>query len=248
MVQSSETLGRKNMDRNRFSSDISESSLSADRLENILGGSDNEEHPIVEGSNLRFSRNARNDVFLEEPEAAALAQYDDFHTIDWVRDRQRERKRFREMRRMKRGSFWERLKQANDAWAGWLVVFLVGLAAGLCAGIIDIGATWMTDLKLGVCPENLWFNQESCCWSDNTSFQEVGCHQWKTWAQVFTGSDGGAAAYAINYFLYVIIALLFALLAVALVRWFAPYACGSGIPEVRLKVRRLSKSKCLTEN
>ena len=227
------------MDRNRFPSDISESSLSADRLENILGGSDNEEHPIVEGSNLRFSQNARNDVFLEEPEAAALAQYDDFHTIDWVRDRQRERKRFREMRRMKRGSFWERLKQANDAWAGWLVVFLVGLAAGLCAGIIDIGATWMTDLKLGVCPENLWFNQESCCWSDNTSFQEVGCHQWKTWAQVFTGSHSGAAAYAINYFLYVIIALLFALLAVALVRWFAPYACRSGIPEVRLKASRL---------
>lgn len=222
------------MDRNRVPSDFSEGSLSAERLENVLGSFDNEEHPIVEGSNLRFSQNVKNDVFLEEPEAAALAQYDDFNTIDWVRDRQRERKRFREMRRMKRGSFWERVRQANDAWAGWFVVFLVGLAAGLCAGIIDIGATWMTDLKLGVCPENLWFNQETCCWSDNTSFQEIGCHQWKTWAELFTGSDTGAGAYVINYFVYISIALLFALLAVTLVRWFAPYACGSGIPEVKL--------------
>lgn len=223
------------MNRNLLSSDFSENSLSDDRLQNVLGSFDDEESPIVEGSNLRFSRSAaRNDVFLDEPEAAALAQYDDFNTIDWVRDRQRERKRFREMRRMKRGTFWQRLRQANDAWAGWLIVFLVGLAAGLCAGIIDIGATWMTDLKLGLCPENLWFNKESCCWSDNTSFEEVGCHQWKSWAQILTQSDSGAVAYVIDYFLYISISLFFALLAVTLVRWFAPYACGSGIPEVSL--------------
>lgn len=36
-----------------------------------------------------------------------------------------------------------------------------------------------------------------------------------------------------NYFLYILWALLFSFLAVSLVRVFAPYACGSGIPEVR---------------
>ena len=221
------------MNRNHQSSDLSASSLDTDRLENVLGSFDDEESPIVEGSNLRFSRNAQNDCFLEEPEAAALAQYDDFNTIDWVRDRQRERKRFREMRRMKRGSLWERIVQANDAWAGWLVVFLVGLSAGMCAGIIDIGATWMTDLKLGFCPDNLWFNQESCCWSDSTSFEGTGCSQWKSWSNLLTDSESGPSAYIVNYIFYIVMSLLFGLLAVTLVRWFAPYACGSGIPEVK---------------
>lgn len=221
------------MDRNHQSSDLYASSLGTDRLENVLGSFDDEESPIVEGSNLRFSRNAQNDCFLEEPEAAALAQYDDFNTIDWVRDRQRERKRFREMRRMKRGSLWERIVQANDAWAGWLVVLLVGLSAGMCAGIIDIGATWMTDLKLGFCPDNLWFNQESCCWSDSTSFEGMGCSQWKSWSNLLTDSERGPLAYIVNYIFYIVMSLLFGLLAVTLVRWFAPYACGSGIPEIK---------------
>lgn len=43
----------------------------------------------------------------------------------------------------------------------------------------------------------------------------------------------GAGAYLLNYFLYILWALLFSFLAVSLVRVFAPYACGSGIPEVR---------------
>lgn len=42
----------------------------------------------------------------------------------------------------------------------------------------------------------------------------------------------GAFAYILNYFMYVIWALMFSLLAVLLVKGFAPYACGSGIPEV----------------
>lgn len=37
----------------------------------------------------------------------------------------------------------------------------------------------------------------------------------------------------LNYVLYVLWALLFSFLAVSLVRVFAPYACGSGIPEVK---------------
>lgn len=45
----------------------------------------------------------------------------------------------------------------------------------------------------------------------------------------------GAFAYIVNYLMYMFWALIFSFLAVILVRAFAPYACGSGIPEVRLR-------------
>lgn len=44
----------------------------------------------------------------------------------------------------------------------------------------------------------------------------------------------GPLAYIMSYLMYIFWALLFSFLAVALVRAFAPYACGSGIPEVKL--------------
>lgn len=44
----------------------------------------------------------------------------------------------------------------------------------------------------------------------------------------------GPGSYIMNYFMYTYWALTFAFLAVVLVKVFAPYACGSGIPEVRV--------------
>lgn len=49
----------------------------------------------------------------------------------------------------------------------------------------------------------------------------------------FSSSLQGPGSYIMNYFMYIYWALSFAFLAVCLVKVFAPYACGSGIPEVR---------------
>lgn len=46
-------------------------------------------------------------------------------------------------------------------------------------------------------------------------------------------SNYGTFAYIVSYVFYITWALLFAALAAGLVRMFAPYACGSGIPEVK---------------
>ncbi|XP_076446776.1 H(+)/Cl(-) exchange transporter 4-like isoform X1 [Babylonia areolata] len=163
-----------------------------------------------------------------------IGQYDDFHTIDWLRDIARDRMRHRHIVKKRQDGWWEQLKSAHDAWSGWVCVFLVGLAAGSCAGIIDIGATWMSDLKEGVCLDAFWFNQEQCCWSGNsTTFDAEGdCDQWNTWPELI-GSVSGAGSYIIGYLLYIIWAIVFGLLAAMLVRVFAPYACGSGIPEIK---------------
>lgn len=54
--------------------------------------------------------------------------------------------------------------------------FLISL--GVCAAIVDIGATWMSDLKEGVCSEAFWLNREHCCWAANdTTFDQDGCSQ-----------------------------------------------------------------------
>ncbi|XP_060809631.1 H(+)/Cl(-) exchange transporter 5 isoform X2 [Amyelois transitella] len=163
-----------------------------------------------------------------------IGQYDDFHTIDWQRDIARDRMRHRYIVKKRQDSIWDLIKGAHDAWSGWVCVLLVGVCTGVVAGVIDIGASWMTDLKFGICPQAFWFNREQCCWSSNdTTFDHGNCSQWKTWPQVFGESREGAGAYVISYLFYIAWALVFAALSASLVRMFAPYACGSGIPEIK---------------
>ncbi|XP_039286336.1 H(+)/Cl(-) exchange transporter 5 isoform X5 [Nilaparvata lugens] len=164
-----------------------------------------------------------------------IGQYDDFHTIDWQRDIARDRMRHRYIVKRRQNSVLDLVKGAHDAWSGWLCVLLVGILTGAVAGVIDIGATWMSDLKYGLCPQAFWLNREQCCWSSNeTSFDDKGnCSQWLMWSEVLIEAKEGAGAYIISYVFFISWALLFALLAAALVRMFAPYACGSGIPEIK---------------
>ncbi|KIH44689.1 hypothetical protein ANCDUO_25285, partial [Ancylostoma duodenale] len=76
-----------------------------------------------------------------------FSKYGDFHTIDWQRDLARDRLRHK-LIVSKRADFPLGIVQsAWDAGAGWICVLMVGLAAGATAGVIDIGARWMSDLK-----------------------------------------------------------------------------------------------------
>jgi len=60
-----------------------------------------------------------------------VGQYDDFHTIDWLRDIARDRLRHRHIVRKKQESCFQKVKGAHDAWSGWLCVLLIGCATGL---------------------------------------------------------------------------------------------------------------------
>ncbi|XP_061525073.1 H(+)/Cl(-) exchange transporter 5-like isoform X3 [Phycodurus eques] len=171
---------------------------------------------------------------LEDP-VPGVGTYEDFNTIDWVREKSKDRDRHREISNKSKESVSALLLSVSDAFSGWLLMLLVGLMSGAVAGGIDIAAHWLTDMKGGVCLAGFWFNHEHCCWTSNqTTFQERDrCPQWQSWAQLITGTAEGAFAYTVNYMMYMFWALLFAFLAVTLVRAFAPYACGSGIPEIK---------------
>uniref|UniRef100_A0A8D2MV98 Chloride channel protein n=1 Tax=Zonotrichia albicollis TaxID=44394 RepID=A0A8D2MV98_ZONAL len=188
-------------------------------------------YTMTNGGNINSSTHLLD--LLDEP-IPGVGTYDDFHTIDWVREKCKDRERHRRINSKKKESAWEMTKSLYDAWSGWLVVTLTGLASGALAGLIDIAADWMTDLKEGICLSALWFNHEQCCWGSNeTTFEERDkCPQWKTWAELIIGQAEGPGSYIMNYIMYIFWALSFAFLAVSLVKVFAPYACGSGIPEV----------------
>ena len=52
------------------------------------------------------------------------------------------------------------------------------LILGALAGLIDIGASWLSDIKEGVCRDAFWLNREQCCWSANdTTLDEERCSQ-----------------------------------------------------------------------
>uniref|UniRef100_A0A674MI34 Chloride channel protein n=1 Tax=Takifugu rubripes TaxID=31033 RepID=A0A674MI34_TAKRU len=171
---------------------------------------------------------------LEDP-VPGLGTYEDFNTIDWVREKSKDRDRHREITKNSRRSTAALLHSISDAFSGWLLMLLVGLMAGALAGGIDIAAHWLTDMKEGICLDGFWFSHEHCCWkSSETTFKDRDrCPQWQTWGELITGTSEGAFSYILNYLIYIVWALFFAFLAVTLVRAFAPYACGSGIPEIK---------------
>uniref|UniRef100_A0A3P8ZZV7 Chloride channel protein n=1 Tax=Esox lucius TaxID=8010 RepID=A0A3P8ZZV7_ESOLU len=171
---------------------------------------------------------------LDEP-VPGVGTYEDFNTIDWVREKSKDRDRHREITSKSKLSTPALLESISDAFSGWLLMLLIGLWSGALAGGIDILAHWLTDLKEGLCLSGFWYDHEHCCWGSNeTTFQERDkCPEWQSWAELLGGSSVGASAYIVDYLMFIIWALLFAFLAVILVRAFAPYACGSGIPEIK---------------
>ncbi|XP_053554964.1 H(+)/Cl(-) exchange transporter 5 isoform X2 [Bombina bombina] len=225
---------------NSFHSSTSDEDL-VEIMEGTLDFSITDDVPPLErdlnGGFASYNGNGMNSTnkgidFLDVP---GVGTYEDFNTIDWVREKSRDRDRHREILSKSKESAWALLHSVSDAFSGWMLMLLIGLFAGSLAGLIDISSHWMTDLKEGICVEWFWFNHEQCCWNsmDVTFSERVNCPEWRSWSQLFLGKSEGAFPYILNYFMYVAWALFFSLLAVLLVRNFAPYACGSGIPEIK---------------
>ena len=168
--------------------------------------------------------------------------YDDFHTIDWVQERNKDKTRHKII--YHRSGWRARVDKWFDAASGWLIVLLVGLLAGIMAGVIDISAEWMTDLKNGICRVDggPFYDRLTCCWlSNETEFDIHYCTLWSTWSDVFhVGQASNYSGHANNfyefslfdYFSYVLISVILASVAGLFVVVCAPYAAGSGIPEV----------------
>ncbi|CAM4796698.1 unnamed protein product [Rotaria magnacalcarata] len=168
------------------------------------------------------------------------SHYADWSTIDWLSDQARDRLRHQVITEQKTDSMWKRFVAFHDALSGWLCVLLVAINIGIIAAIVDIGAVWLTNIKIGVCLPALYLSQEQCCWTASNQtydkYQHVHCAHWHEWSSLFHITSNTAADLNNNNnnnnntdFLGV----FFATICAILVRTFAPYACGSGVPEVK---------------
>ncbi len=110
------------------------------------------------------SKNLMADVPLPE-DSSQRTHYDDFHTIDWLKDLARDRFRHRIIEQRRKESIWQQIVTLHDSWSGWICVLLVGLSSGLVAAIVDIGTNWMTHIKDGMCVNAFWLNKPQCCWA-----------------------------------------------------------------------------------
>ncbi|KAG0257001.1 hypothetical protein BGZ95_005350 [Linnemannia exigua] len=145
--------------------------------------------------------------------------YDDFTTIDWIHDFAQERQRTRRLHRQP--GVAGQIAVIYDWVQGWVVVLAVGIAAGIVAGGSDIASQWLGDVKEGYCDTAFYLNRNFCCWGlDETDT----CTEWVPW---------NSATFVVGYIFYIMFALMFATTAAYLVKTFAPYAEGSGIPEVK---------------
>ncbi|KND04750.1 uncharacterized protein SPPG_00455 [Spizellomyces punctatus DAOM BR117] len=153
--------------------------------------------------------------------------YDDFTTIDWIHDFSKERVRIRNLQNLRgvRGT----LRKAYDACQAWILVFIVGAITGWLAAYIDVASEWASDLKEGYCKEGFYLNRKFCCWHVEANEE---CTEWATWSMTFN-AQSGAAMWGAEYFMFTVFGTAFALASAVLVKVYAPYAAGSGIPEVK---------------
>ncbi|CAF0760843.1 unnamed protein product [Didymodactylos carnosus] len=163
--------------------------------------------------------------------------YSDWSTIDWLSDVARDGLRHQVITEQKTESLWRRFISYHDALSGWFCVLLVAINIGIIAAIVDIGAVWLAHLKNGICLPSFWLHREQCCWtSRNNTYNEqllVQCEQWHSWSKVFHIENDTNWEYAVNYLAFVVLGCIFASLGAMFVKMFAPYASGSGVPEVK---------------
>jgi len=157
--------------------------------------------------------------------------YEDFDTIDWIRDSITDRLhhfRIDARAKNKNAKITDKIYRVFYRTQGWIFVTWIAVVVGFIAGWIDVAVDFLGDTRFGYCNYGNFLSKKLCCQS---SF-EVDCQEWITWNAAF-GAYGFYWGSIVNYFVYIFTAIIFATLAGFFVKQLAQWASGSGIPEVK---------------
>ena len=156
-----------------------------------------------------------------------MPNYEDFSTIDWIRDKgDEQRLQFRAISlpnsfplKAQTETLVNGIGQALFHAQSWILVSCIGLLAGLAASFLVVTTAFLSDLRQGHCRTHWYLNRRFCC----LEVPLDACDDWAPWTQ-FT---------PFGIVVYVGWSLILACLSFFLVRYYAPYAASSGIPEIK---------------
>ncbi|KAJ3169274.1 glycerol ethanol, ferric requiring protein [Geranomyces variabilis] len=164
----------------------------------------------------------------EEPEEDRVI-YEDFTTIDWMKDLMRD---YRRQSRMRSGhrpeDKWHRVQAVFEATQSWILISIIGISIGLVAGWIDVIAAWLGDIRFGYCSTEWHISKSICCTGQYDA--DATCEAWNDWSSVILRSRGWGF---VNWIFYILFSTMFASACAFLVTRLAPYAAGSGSAEVK---------------
>lgn len=137
--------------------------------------------------------------------------YDDFTTIDWVRDAINDSSRRSFLQSLP--GFRGRLVRTLDGVQGWVLTMLVAFSFAVLAYALNEFETLFFDLKLGICATNPFLRLSACCTKDP-------CDAWRSWSDMLAPASGslpyGLEMVRLDFAVYFVMTVLFAFVATVL--------------------------------
>ena len=150
---------------------------------------------------------------LREPDDESA--YDQFTSIDWVRDNIAAA--FRAKTLGNRGGALGQLEVWWDDAQGWLLAAVVGVLVAVMAFLVDITEASLFDLKLGYCRTMPLARAQTCCSGADT------CEDWVLWTSKFTDNNSKGLLYGcLIYIAFMLAMSLLACIIVLLSKRVAP--------------------------
>lgn len=110
----------------------------------------------------------------------------------------------------------------------WITVILLSISVGYIATFIDFTSVWMNDLKKGVCLSRV------DTWSLLNPYLTCPAENWYDWSRLIFNSTGFISKWVVNFPIYFVVALVWAMAAAYITIAREPLIKHSGIPEIKL--------------
>ncbi|KAH9246036.1 hypothetical protein BASA81_016426 [Batrachochytrium salamandrivorans] len=189
--------------------------------------SPNSESDGIDGQDVSSPFRDQSDMDQDGVQDLVLP-YEDFTTIDWMRDLMRDHRRKHRLISCRQPGWVSYLYSQFDSTQSWILVSMIGIVIGLVAAWIDIVAAWLTDFKQGVCITEWYLSKDICC--TGLTRTDGYCRDFRPWSWVIFGAESNVL---VNFVLYGACSVIFAGCSALMVARLANYAAGSGAAEIK---------------